>query len=649
MAEARLLGNRYELGDLLGHGGMAEVRRGVDQRLGRTVAIKTLRTDLATDPTFQKRFRREAQSAASLNHPSIVAVYDTGEELVDDVAVPYIVMEYVDGRTLREVLREGRRILPERALEITADVCEALEYSHRNGIIHRDIKPGNVMLTPSGDVKVMDFGIARAIADASGTMTQTAAVIGTAQYLSPEQARGESVDARSDIYSTGCLLYELLASRPPFVGDSPVSVAYQHVREEPRPPSMIDAEVPPEADAITLKALAKRADDRYQSAGEMRADIQRALAGQQLTVPVTPVDATARYLPPSDAPDATPTAYDEQDAEEEDPHRRRRIVMYVLLAVAVLLLFAGAAWAGTLFFSSNPDKALAPDLQGKTVEEARVALAQKGLRLGTQTKKASEDAPSGVIFAQDPEAGQGLKPKGKVDVTVSTGNPKRAIPGVIGEDVNDAQRTLEDAGFRVTTAADRSSDEDEDTVTHTDPQGGKVRRTGTTVTVYYSAGLATVPNVRGMDVSEAKARLDAEGFSAQTVTQETGDADPGTVLSQDPHGGQRKESGSTVNLVVAKAPPEQNPGPTPTNGGPAPTGSPTSGPTGSPSPTESPTSSPGPTSTTERSSSPTPTPTGPSVPDILPTPQPTTPQPTTAPPAAPPATQPATQPAAPKP
>lgn len=237
--ESIRLGDRYELGGLLGRGGMADVRVGRDLRLGRTVAVKTLRSDLAADSTFQARFAREAQAAAALNHPSIVAVYDTGEGINEQgVRVPYIVMEYVEGQTLRDILRgaeTGRKVLPERALSITADVLSALDYSHRSGIVHRDIKPANVMVTPSGQVKVMDFGIARAIADTSSAMTQTAAVIGTAQYLSPEQARGETVDARSDIYSTGCLLYELLTGRPPFVGDSPVSVAYQHVREEAKP------------------------------------------------------------------------------------------------------------------------------------------------------------------------------------------------------------------------------------------------------------------------------------------------------------------------------------------------------------------------------------------------------------------------------
>ena len=287
MSETRRLGDRYELGEPLGRGGMAEVLEGRDLRLGRRVAVKILRPDLAKDPAFQSRFRREAQSAASLNHPNIVAVYDTGEDILGDesasVVVPYIVMEYVDGQTLRQLLASGRRLLPERALEITAGVLAALDYSHRHGIVHRDIKPANVMLTRTGDVKVMDFGIARALADASATMTAASAVMGTAQYLSPEQARGEVVDARSDLYSTGCLLYELLTGRPPFTGDSPVSVAYQHVSENPLPPSQVDPAVPPALDALVMKSLAKSPDDRYQTAADFRSDVEPAIAGMPVT------------------------------------------------------------------------------------------------------------------------------------------------------------------------------------------------------------------------------------------------------------------------------------------------------------------------------------------------------------------------------
>ncbi|MCI1748678.1 MAG: Stk1 family PASTA domain-containing Ser/Thr kinase [Acidipropionibacterium sp.] len=294
------LGGRYELLSVIGRGGMAEVWKARDHRLGRDVAIKRLRADLASDDTFQARFQREAQSAAGLNHPNIVAVYDTGEALdpATGLSVPYIVMELVEGHTLRDVLRDDRKILPERALEFTEGVLEALSYSHAAGIVHRDIKPANVMLTETGQVKVMDFGIARAVADTSATMTQTAAVIGTAQYLSPEQARGEKVDNRADIYATGCLLYELLVGRPPFVGDSPVSVAYQHVREIPAPPSRLDPEITPAMDAVTLKALAKAPADRYQTAMLMRADIERVLAG---VPPLAPMPGAAPGDPESSA------------------------------------------------------------------------------------------------------------------------------------------------------------------------------------------------------------------------------------------------------------------------------------------------------------------------------------------------------------
>ena len=282
--DAKILAGRYEVGDLIGRGGMAEVHIGYDTRLGRTVAIKILRADLARDPSFQTRFRREAQSAAGLNHPAIVAVYDTGEDtMVSSTgvpqAMPFIVMEYVEGHTVREILKGDVAAPIDEAVEIISGVLSALEYSHHAGLVHRDIKPANVMLTPTGAVKVMDFGIARALADAGQTMTQTQAVVGTAQYLSPEQARGENVDARSDLYSTGCLLFELLTGRPPFIGDSPVSVAYQHVREAAPRPSQYASDVPPALDQIVLRALAKDRNERYSSASEFLADLRAFSSG----------------------------------------------------------------------------------------------------------------------------------------------------------------------------------------------------------------------------------------------------------------------------------------------------------------------------------------------------------------------------------
>src|SRR5688500_12664287 len=343
MTTPQVLGERYEIGGVLGRGGMAEVHRGRDLRLGREVAVKVLRQDLARDPSFQVRFRREAQAAASLNHPAIVAVYDTGEDRTATGATPYIVMEYVEGDTLRDVLRREGPLPPERAMALAADICGALDFSHRNGIVHRDVKPGNVMITPQGTVKVMDFGIARAVSDSAATMTSTAAVIGTAQYLSPEQARGEGVDARSDVYSMGCMLYELVTGAPPFTGDSPVSVAYQHVREDPRLPSSINPRIPAELDAILLKAMSKNPANRYQSAADMRSDLLRALAGQR--VEATPVMGDAEK---TTILAATPGGYgydDDDWADEDADRRRKRQIIAIAAVLGVLLLGAAIAIA----------------------------------------------------------------------------------------------------------------------------------------------------------------------------------------------------------------------------------------------------------------------------------------------------------------
>src|SRR3978361_1673056 len=342
MTTPSVLGERYEIGGVLGRGGMAEVHRGRDLRLGREVAVKVLRQDLARDPSSQVRFRREAQAAASLNHPAIVAVYDTGEDRTATGATPYIVMEYVEGETLRDVLRREGRLSPDPAISLTPDICAALAFSHRNGIVHRDVKPGNVMITPQGTVKVMDFGIARAVSDSAATMTSTAAVIGTAQYLSPEQARGESVDARSDVYSLGCLLYELVTGAPPFTGDSPVSVAYQHVREDPRLPSSINPRGPPELDAILLKAMSKNPANRYQSAADMRTDLLRALNGQR--VEATPVMGDAEK---TTILGAAPVGYgydrdDRWDDEEAAGRRPRRAIPLCSIVSGVLVGVGGA-------------------------------------------------------------------------------------------------------------------------------------------------------------------------------------------------------------------------------------------------------------------------------------------------------------------
>jgi serine/threonine-protein kinase len=577
------VGGRYELGELLGRGGMAEVRKGTDVRLGRVVAIKRLRTDLASDPTFQARFRREAQSAASLNHPAIAAVYDTGEEMSTDgthVPQPYIVMEYVAGRTLRDIVREGRKILPERALEITAGVLSALDYSHRAGIIHRDIKPGNVMLTPSGDVKVMDFGIARAVADASSTMTQTAAVVGTAQYLSPEQARGETVDSRSDVYSTGCLLYELLTGRPPFVGESPVSVAYQHVREQAAPPSTLDPDLSPEIDAIVMKALAKRIEDRYQSAGAMRQDIERYLAGKPVVAPAVPADDATAFVPADEAATSIFRGSDEEPEQEERPKRWPLVV----LALAVLALIVGAALLGPKLFSSAPETKSVPSLLDMTKAQAQSRLQEAGLKLGRVDHQASQDVAKGKVMAQDPTAGNLIPPSQPVNITISTGKPNVTVPFVIGEDKDTARQDILAAGLKVKLVK-RQSDQSQDTVIATDPHAAQSVSSGTLVTVYYSAGPRQVPSVVGMSQSKAEAALKKAGFNYDVVYDSQTPSQKGEVLKQSPQAYTSQPQGTTVVITVSSyEPPKPSPTPTPTQPSPTPTPSSPFPPTGSPSP-----------------------------------------------------------------
>ncbi len=543
------IGGRYEIGELLGRGGMAEVRKGSDVRLGRIVAVKQLRTDLASDPTFQARFRREAQSAASLNHPAIVSVYDTGEEPAsDDVAVaqPYIVMEYVAGRTLREIVREGRKILPERALEITSGVLSALDYSHRAGIVHRDIKPANVMLTPSGDVKVMDFGIARALSDSTSTMTQTAAVVGTAQYLSPEQARGETVDSRSDVYSTGCLLYELLTGRPPFVGESPVSVAYQHVREQAAPPSSLDADLTPEIDAIVMKALTKRIEDRYQSAAAMRADIERYLAGKPVAAPPVSSAPAAAFLPPDEPAEQT-TLF--RGHEEHDQPKSKRWPM-VLLGLVVVALLTAAAILGPVLFSSAPDEQSVPSLIGSSLAQAEKALEDADLVLGEVTEEASSDVRKGRVMAQDPDPLSLLPPGTAVDVTVSTGDPDVVVPYVIGMDKSEATERLRNEGLEVKLVAEQS-DEERDTVLRTDPNPAESVGAGSVVTVFWSEGPQEVPSVVGMKESRARKVLGKAGFAVEVVYDSETVAEKGTVLQQSPEAYTEQPQGMEVVITVS--------------------------------------------------------------------------------------------------
>jgi serine/threonine-protein kinase len=598
-SQARLVGGRYEEGEPLGRGGMAEVRKGVDNRLGRTVAIKRLRVDLASDATFQARFRREAQSAASLNHPTIVSVYDTGEEQDPNgsgVTIPYIVMEYVAGKTLRDLIREGRKIMPERALEITSGVLEALDYSHRAGIVHRDIKPGNVMLTPQGQVKVMDFGIARAVADTSSTMTQTAAVIGTAQYLSPEQARGETVDARSDLYSTGCLLYELLTGRPPFVGESPVSVAYQHVREQPLPPSSFDPDIPPEVDAVVLKALAKSREERYQSASEMRADIHRVLSGQQVTAPMGAIAETRAMAPTVVAASAATQAYgqpggndllppdgDDLDEADDSRARRNRGLAYFLLGLAIVAIAVGAyalftnlgkdnAGGGTAT-NTPPAKVAVPDVSGKSAEDATQLLTAQGLKFAQGPSETSDTVGRGLAIRQTPDAGTQAEQGSTVTVVFSSGRSAFQVPDVIGMSESKARKTLEDSAgnFKVKDeTVKQDSPEKEGTVLAVSPDPNGQYASGTVFTLTVSSGkeLVEVPDVVTQTQDDATAALKQLGFRVGYSSGNDPSKADQTVIQQSVKAGSKQPKGSLITLTInnvqpTNTPPPSNPSSTP--------------------------------------------------------------------------------------
>ena len=571
-ATPHLIAGRYEVGELLGRGGMAEVRKGTDVRLGRTVAIKQLRTELAGDPTFQARFRREAKSSASLNHPSIVAVYDTGEEYVEEhgqgVAQPYIVMEYVAGRTLRDILREGRKILPERALEITAGVLAALDYSHRMGIIHRDIKPANVMLTPTGEVKVMDFGIARALADAQSTMTQTAAVVGTAQYLSPEQARGESVDFRSDVYSAGCLLFELLTGRPPFTGDTPVAIAYQHVREQPLPPSTYDDELSPEIDAIAMKALTKSLADRYQSAAAMKSDIDRCLAGKPVTAPaVAPTNWPTEVVAATDANPATtamlPAATNRPPAPVDlEPKRRKRTGLWVTLAVGLVVLLTAAAVFLPRLWNQAPPEVLVPDVTNSNQVLATATLQDAKLKVGQITEATSDTVKEGDVISTDPEAGTSVPENSTVDLVISTGKPAVTLPDdMIGRPGSEVEAELIALGLRVKVIP-QESDLPLDQVISTSPAEGEQVAANGRVKLYVSDGPETVPDLVGKTQAEAEQLILAAGFKPHVVENPNSIEPAGTVIHQSPSVGQTLPAGSEVTIEVSTADPfTETPGP----------------------------------------------------------------------------------------
>ncbi|MEV6136258.1 Stk1 family PASTA domain-containing Ser/Thr kinase [Nocardia sp. NPDC051990] len=558
MTTPKNLSSRYELGEIIGFGGMSEVHKARDLRLSRDVAIKVLRADLARDPTFYLRFKREAQNAAALNHPAIVAVYDTGEAEVDGGPLPYIVMEYVDGDTLRDIVRGNGPLPPRRAMEVVADVCAALDFSHKAGIVHRDMKPANIMINRAGAVKVMDFGIARAIADSSNPMTQTAAVIGTAQYLSPEQARGETVDARSDVYSVGCVLFEILTGEPPFTGDSPIAVAYQHVREDPRLPSHVHNGVPRELDSVVLKAMSKNPANRYQTAAEMRADLIRVLGGQKPSAPMVMTDEDRTTILGSNEP--APRSFrtverndDTAEQERAEPASPRRN-LYIALGAAAAVIVAFALFWVLIGPGARPDQVAIPDLSNKSAQQAQDSLQKLGFTVAIQ-QRADNKVATGNVISTQPLGGSQVDKGSTITVQVSTGPAQVQIPRLDGMTQEQAEQQLNASGLRMDSNVQRkpSSAQETDKVIGTDPSAGSRVDIDRAIIVIFGAGpeQIRVPNVIGQDISVAQPNLvDSAGFKI-TIQEVPSSKPKGEVIATTPAGGATADKGSTVTVQVS--------------------------------------------------------------------------------------------------
>ncbi len=549
----RLIAGRYRIGSLVGRGGMAEVYEGYDTRLGRTVAIKLLKSDLANDPSFEEKFRGEAQASARMAHPSIVRIYDAGEEETTDsngnlVKTPFIIMELVKGKLLREVIHSGSVDI-DKAIKYVIGILSALEVSHRSGVIHRDIKPANVMISENDAVKVMDFGIARAVSDNSATQAATAGIVGTAQYFSPEQARGETVDARTDLYSTGVILYELLAGRPPFKGESAVSVAYQHVSELAANPSEFNPQVTPELNAVVMRAMAKDRDERFQSAEEFREHLLAAQSGVVVTRPspkpitqIEPVqvDATELLEKPESLPTSLLEGFETAPSEQVSVSSNKLGigVLWGLGTGVAVILIGLVFWLFSIGANTNTN----PSGNGVTVANVANSLYEDALEALTaqdlvvlRVYEQSDTIPAGVVIRQEPAAGTLVLPKTPITVYVSSGATEVIVPNLVGTEEINAVAMIEQAGLTVgSITVTGSPTVPEGVVITSDPVAGAKLPQGSVVNLILSNGKVTVPDVRNLGVTEAISLLTnpAVGYTTSVEIQNSASCSgtPGNVV-----------------------------------------------------------------------------------------------------------------------